>query len=71
MGQYLGGIDPIHRNSAPGFINETCVFNPSHLTYVWWCDNKGRKVPFALYKGNLHKIANLHIHSKRLYEFNS
>ena len=45
LGQYLGGIDPIHSNSKPGFINETCLFNPSHLTFEWKKDQFGQKFP--------------------------
>lgn len=71
LGQYIGGIDPRNGNSQPGFINESCVFNPSLLTYEWIEDREGRKVPFAIYKGNKFRINNLHIHSKNLWKFQS
>jgi hypothetical protein len=71
IGQYLGGIDPIHEISKPGFINETCVFNPSQLLFEWRKDEQGRKVPFALCGGVAYRINNLHIHSKRLHDFRS
>jgi hypothetical protein len=71
LGQYLGGIDPRNGPSVPGFINESCVFNPSLLTYEWQCDAEGRNVPYAIYAGRKRRINNLHIHSKRLYEFSS
>ena len=71
LGQYLGGIDPRNGPSVPGFINESCVFNPSLLTYEWQRDSEGRNVPYALYAGRKCRINNLHIHSKRLYEFYS
>ena len=29
LGQFLGGIDPRNGDSMPGFINESCLFNPS------------------------------------------
>lgn len=71
MGQFLGGIDPIHANNQPGFINESCLFNPSLLEYQWIVDEQGRSVPHAVFQGHSYKIINLHIHSKRLHEFKS
>jgi hypothetical protein len=69
LGQYLGGIDPRNGPSVPGFINESCIFNPSDLTYRWELDAQGRKVPFALYADEVYRINNLHIHSKNLKKF--
>jgi len=71
LGQFLGGIDPFHGPSTPGFINERCIFNPSHFTFEWRIDEQGRKVPFAIYRGQVSKINNLHIHSKDLKKFYS
>lgn len=71
IGQYLGGIDPRNGESKPGFINETCVFNPSYLTFEWHKDAEGRNVPFALCNGAKYRINNLHIHSKFLENFRS
>lgn len=73
IGQFLGGIDPCHkpRDVGPGFINESCVFNPSLLTYEWIIDGKGRKIPYAICKGEKYRINNLHIHSKNLEAFRS
>lgn len=71
IGQFLGGIDPIHQNNEPGFINESCLFNPSLLHYQWGVDEQGRRVPHAAFLGHFYKIINLHIHSKRLQEFKS
>lgn len=71
IGQYLGGIDPIHYSSGQGFINETCLFNPSNFTYIWELDDVGRKVPFIKFKNLKTKIINLHIHSKNLKGFMS
>ncbi len=70
IGQYLGGIDSKHKR-IPGFINETCVFNPSYLMYEWRIDDQGRKVPYALCEGKAYRINNLHIHSKQLDLFRS
>lgn len=71
IGQYLGGIDHIHYNNGPGFINETCLFNVSYLTYQWQADNLGRSVPYAIFNNKKYKINNLHIHSKELKKFSS
>ncbi len=71
MGQYLGGVDPIHGPVQPGFINESCVVNPSLFDYEWVEDSGGRKVPYAIYKDEKIKIVNLHIHCKDLKKFSS
>lgn len=71
IGQYLGGIDPRNGNSQPGFINESCLFNPSLLIYEWIVDAEGRNVPFAIYDNKKFRINNLHIHSKNLWKFAS
>ena len=69
IGQYLGGIDPQHGQNTVGFINESCVFNPSKFAYEWELDEKNRKVPFAVYNGKKWRINNLHVHSKNLVSF--
>ncbi len=69
LGQYLGGIDPRNGPSSPGFINETCIFNPSHLAFEWIKDEQGRKIPYACFNNIRYRINNLHIHSKRLQDF--
>lgn len=71
LGQYLGGIDPRNGFSKPGFINETCLFNPSHITIEWHLDEKNRKIPFAICHNKAYRINNLHIHSKKLEKFRS
>lgn len=72
IGQYLGGIDPIHgKKPTIGFINESCLFNPSYLHFTWMRDAQGRKVPYAEYAGHTYRINNLHIHSKNLKAFYS
>lgn len=69
LGQFLGGIDPRNGVSAPGFINESCLFNPSRLTYEWDCDVQGRRIPYAVLNGKKYRINTLHIHSKKLADF--
>ena len=71
LGQYLGGIDPKNGVSKPGFINETCIFNPSYLTIEWHKDAQGRNIPFAFCNRAKYRINNLHIHSKFLDKFHS
>ena len=71
IGQYLGGGDPRNGTHGPGFINESCIFNPSLLVYEWLEDLEGRKVPFAVYGGEKFRVNNLHIHSKNLWQFTS
>ena len=71
IGQYLGGGDPRNSTHGPGFITESCIFNPSLLVYEWLEDLEGRKVPFAVYGGEKFRVNNLHIHSKNLWQFTS
>lgn len=71
LGQYLGGIDRRNADIGAGFVNESCVFDPSYLKFVWETDQEGRKIPFALFKDNKFRINNLHIHSKMLHNFSS
>ncbi len=70
-GQFLGGIDPRNGHSVPGFINETCLFNPSKIECKWEMDAKERKVPYAYMGSKGYRINNLHIHSKNLKAFAS
>ena len=69
LGQFLGGIDPRNGKSVPGFINERCIFNPSHLTFKWIVDHMGRKVPYMIFGDEIYRINNLHIHSKKMGPF--
>jgi hypothetical protein len=69
IGQYLGGVDPRNGNIPAGFINESCLFNPSFFEFAWQMDPYGRKVPYALFEGQKIRINNLHIHCKNLDAF--
>lgn len=71
LGQFLGGTDASDTPSKLGFINESCLFNPSKLTFEWIVDAEGRRVPFMQYSGKKFRINNLHIHSKNLMLFAS
>lgn len=69
IGQYLGGISPRNGIAVPGFINESCLFNVSRLSFEWRFDRFGRRIPYALFNGEAYRIFNLHIHSKLLEQF--
>lgn len=71
LGQFLGGIDPRNGDSSPGFINESCVFDPSKLDIQWHYDEQGRRSPHVVYSHAKYRINNLHIHSKNLSRFKS
>ena len=71
LGQYLGGVNPAILVSSPGFINESCIFNPSYFDYIWKIDEQQRRVPYIVYKNCEYKINNLHIHCKNLKSFSS
>lgn len=60
LGQYLAG-----------FINESCIFNPSHFRFKWQQDELGRKIPYACFGDKKYRINNLHVHSKNLKRFAS
>jgi hypothetical protein len=72
LGQFLGGVDP--RNSAGptvGFVNESCVFDPRRVSPDFIVDSEGRRVPVVRTASGLHRVANLHIHSKNPEAFKS
>lgn len=72
MGQYLGGIDPIHnRPDSIGFINETCVFQCNKVAFEWVTAENGRRFPWMICGEERIPIANLHIHCKNLAAFRS
>lgn len=71
IGQYLGGTDSNYLFLKPGFINKTCIFNPSKLSYIWEMDSYGRLIPFAIYRQEKRRINSLHIHCKKLDQFMS
>jgi len=71
LGQYLGGIDPRNGPSVPGFINESCLFQPDKIKIEWELDGLGRNVPYVIYPDKKYRINNLHIHSKKLENFKS
>lgn len=68
LGQYLAGIDPriTDKKTTVGFINESCVFDPSEFEYEWRDTSGVGRVPYLSYQGAWYKINNLHVHSKSL-----
>lgn len=70
IGQYLGGTDKMH-GYCEGFVNETCMFNPSLINISWIPDELDRRVPYAYIGKKKYRINNLHIHSKDLNLFSS
>lgn len=83
IGQYLGGVDVLnfsgteiqqYSNPTKGFVNETCLFKPNTCTFYRQsvqCDNYA--IPYKIFTcmPGLLQVANLHIHSKELYQFSS
>lgn len=71
LGQYLGGADPLNSGGKEtvGFINASCVFNPSHYEFTAQIDALGRSIPFLHTPDRNYRINTLHIHSKNLAEF--
>jgi len=69
-GQYLGGTDANYSPIGPGYINPDSDYRADQFVYIWITDEVGRRYPSIADKdGRQWKIANLHIHCKRLQEF--
>jgi len=75
-GQFLGGIDT--RGAVPvvgegkGHISPDSEMRVDQYEHVWRKDELGRRYPTITDTGGkVWKIANLHIHCKRLHEFSS
>jgi len=70
-GQYVCGVDP--RNlfcPGPGYVNEDGDFKADQFLYGWKADAAGRRYPVVTdANGKEWKLANLHVHSKRLADF--
>jgi hypothetical protein len=67
-GQFLGGFF----SGSPGDINPCAAYDPSVFEYVWIKDQVGRKIPYLKDNhGQMSRINNLHIHSKKLDLFRS
>jgi hypothetical protein len=70
-GQYVCGVDP--RNNVwdgPRYINRDADFRTDQFLYGWKADALGRRYPvLTAANGKEWKLANLHVHSKRLQDF--
>ena len=66
IGQYLGGIDPIHEGgNTPGYINP--LLNVDCSKYIfYWKKKEHLFTPTIKIKEQIYKIAGLHVHSKNL-----
>ena len=70
MGQYLGGVDPRNiEGNTIGFVNEECIIKYNNYKFIWKIIDNMKK-PFLKIGENEIPIFNLHIHSKKLSEFN-
>ena len=70
IGQYLGGIDPIHEGGGiPGFINSELNINFSNYKFSWYKDENSLFIPSFSENDINYKVAGLHIHSKNLNNF--
>ena len=70
-GQYFAGLSNGGKISPKTYWEYTWIVYPSRYKYVWIKDAKGRGVPYIDYEGQLIRIANIHVHSKRLEIFSS
>jgi hypothetical protein len=62
LGQYLFGIDKfITKQNTVGFVNESCVFDPSNFEYKFI-----DQCPYLISNGIKYKIVNLHMHCKNI-----
>jgi hypothetical protein len=69
MGQYLGGVDECCiQGDTRGFVNETCLIKYDQFKFKW-IQLDGLYVPHLVCNDETFRIVNLHIHSKRLYNF--
>lgn len=70
-GQFLGGGDPRnHFYQGPGYMNDDGDFRADQFLYGWKADAEGRRYPVVTGRdGKEWKLANLHVHCKRLHDF--
>jgi hypothetical protein len=71
-GQHLGGVDPRNElpGGGPGFVNLDAEFAADQFLYGWRADGAGRRYPVLTdHDGREWRLANLHIHCKRVADF--
>lgn len=72
FGVYVNGNDKRYNpNTGPGQIHHRTLYDPSHFSYYWGKDEKGRACPYLTFKDRTYKIVNLHFHSKEVDGFTS
>jgi hypothetical protein len=59
----------INDGDTRGFVNETCIVKYDMFKFFWVKNNKNLYVPHMYINNTLVPIINLHIHSKKLYDF--
>ena len=67
IGQYIGGIDPIHNeNNTDGFISTHSAFQVDKLWFKWKNVNELHQLHMSADKITWYPIYNLHIHNKNM-----
>lgn len=66
VGQYFGGIDPIHQGSnSDGFVNTDSIFGVNRIDFKWH-KIEGLQRLYMRVNETWHAVYNLHIHNKNL-----
>lgn len=71
MGQLLDGLSPQHEAKGKPYANAHVPFDPLKWKVVFRGDDKGKRVPFMVWKDKSYRLISLHIHSKNLWKFRS
>ena len=70
FGQYVDGLSKAHAShGVPGYICPNAVYQFDQVGVLWKNDSQGRKVPYISFEGELYRMNNIHVHSKRLEKF--
>ncbi len=67
MGQYFGGIDPIHqKTNSDGFVNKDSIFGIDRAKFRWEKVNGLQRLNISVNGEEWYPVYNLHIHNKNL-----
>ena len=69
IGEYLSGYNLEVGFQEIGHVNNRSILNPYHFRFEFSKDEKGRKVPYMIHKGQKIKINNLKIESLKIDPF--
>ncbi len=69
IGEFLAGYNPEVGFKQVGHMNNRSVVNPFHFRFEFLLDEKGKRAPYMLYKGQKIKINNLKIESLQIDPF--